>query len=253
MHDLPVHIGQPVVPALALVGQLLVVDTQHMQAGGVKVMNVHRIFHDAETKFICGSILDAFLQSAPGHPDGKAFLVVVASGSCLGARSGVVFLDHGGASEFSAPNDKGVLEESALLQVGDKAGAGLVHALGLSGEGGIDVLVVIPAFVENLDEAHAPLDQPASEKAVLGEGSSHTVFGESVEFQNVLGFALHFRKFRNGCLHAVGQFVLRDAGLDFGIVVAIEGQGVELAHGVDHILALGRSDPIRVVEVEEGF
>ena len=250
---MPVHIGKAVVAALVLVGQLLVVDTQQMQAGGVKVMHVHRIFHDTETKFIRGSIRDAFLQSPTGHPDGEAFPVVVPSWSSLGAGSGVVFLNHGGASEFSAPNDQGVLEESALFQVGDKAGAGLVDALGLPGKGGINILVVIPAIVENLDEADAPLDQPASEKAVSGEGSSPTVCVESVEFQNVLGFALHSREFRNGRLHAVGQFVLRNAGLDFGIVVAIEGQGVELAQGVDHILEMVGGDAIRIVEVEERF
>ena len=253
MHDVPVHVGQTVVAALVLVGQLLVVDTQHMQAGGVKVMHVHRIFHDTETEFIRGSIGDAFLQSSAGHPDGEAFLVVVPSRSSLGAGPGVVFLNHGGASEFSAPNDQGVLEESALFQVGDKAGAGLVDASGLPGEGGINVLVVIPAIVENLDEAHAPLDQPASEQAVSGEGSSLIVVVESVEFQNVLGFALHSREFRNGRLHAVGQFVLGYAGLDFGIVVAVESQGVELAQGVDHILAMGRGDAIRIVEVEKWF
>ena len=247
------HIGQTVVAALVLKGQLLVVDTQQVQACGMKVVNVDFILGDAESKFVGASISESFFDSAARHPDAKAFLVVVAPRRSLGAGSGIVFLDHGSASEFPAPNDEGVFEESALFQVGEKAGAGLVDAAGLSGKGGIDVLVVIPAFVENLDEAHAALDEPAGEQAVFGEDSSRSIVVETVESQNVVGFALHVREFGNGCLHAVGQFVLSDAGLDFGIVVAIEGVGVELAESIDHITAMVGGDAVRVIEVEEWF
>jgi hypothetical protein len=43
--DFPVHIRQPEVPTLALVGQPLVIDAQAMQHRRLQIVHVHRIGH----------------------------------------------------------------------------------------------------------------------------------------------------------------------------------------------------------------
>jgi hypothetical protein len=80
-------------------------------------------------------------------------------------------LRHGRAPEFAGPDDEGVVENAALLQVGDQGHAGAVDFLGLQRDAVLDAAVVVPVLVVELDETHAALGQTAGEKAVRGEGS----------------------------------------------------------------------------------
>ncbi len=43
------------------------------------------------------------------------------------AAGGVAVLAHGGPAEFAAPDDEGVFEQPALLQIGHEGGLPLVH------------------------------------------------------------------------------------------------------------------------------
>jgi hypothetical protein len=66
-------------------------------------------------------------DAAAGHPHREAARVVVAA-VVLGVRPpGLVAR----AAEFAAPDDEGVVEHAALLQVLDQAGAGLVDVAAL--------------------------------------------------------------------------------------------------------------------------
>ena len=46
------HVGQPVLPPLKLVGELLVVDPELVHDGCVQVMHMNRVFHNVVAKVI---------------------------------------------------------------------------------------------------------------------------------------------------------------------------------------------------------
>ncbi len=49
-------VGEPKVPALVLVREALVVDSQQMQNGGVKVMHVDAVLGDVIAVFVCAAV-----------------------------------------------------------------------------------------------------------------------------------------------------------------------------------------------------
>ena len=88
--------------------------------------------------------------------------------------SAVAPLRHRRAAELAAPDDQRVVEQAALLQVGDER----PQLAGRSslGTGGRDVASARSPWwsqsrVIELHEAHAALDQPAGQQAVVGEAS----------------------------------------------------------------------------------
>ena len=76
------------------------------------------------------------------------------------------------------------------------------------------------ALVEELDEAHAPLDEAAGEEAVVGEARLAGLC--AVHLVDPLWLGLDVHEFRDAGLHAEGHFILTDAGRDFGIADVIE-------------------------------
>ena len=77
----------------------------------------------------------------------------------------------GAPSGSAAPDDQRVVEQAALLQVFDQRGARLVGVATLDFELRVEIAVMVPAGVEALHEADAPLDQPPSHQAVVGKRS----------------------------------------------------------------------------------
>ena len=182
MHDMAMDIGEAIVAPLVAIGQSLMVHSKEVETGGMKIVDMDLIFDHAEAELVGGAISESVFHAAAGHPDGEAFLVMIAAGGRLRAGARIVFLDHWRPAEFAAPDDEGVVEQTSLLEIGEQTGAGLVGAQGLSGQTGVDALVVIPAFVEYLDEADAAFDEAAGQEAVLGEIAAGSVAVESVEF-----------------------------------------------------------------------
>ena len=79
LDHLAVHVGQPVVPALELVGQPRVIDAQAMEDRGVQVVDVDRVAGDVVAEVVGLAVGDAGLDAAAGQPDGEAAGVVVAA------------------------------------------------------------------------------------------------------------------------------------------------------------------------------
>ena len=107
------------------------------------------------------------LDAAAGQPHGEAVEVVVAADE-FAAR-----FAHRRAAELAAPDDERVVEQPALLEVGEQRGDGLV---GLAAAASSVSPMSSPASpwwsqsrVIELHEADAALDQPAGEQAVVGE------------------------------------------------------------------------------------
>ena len=77
-------IGQAEVTALKLIGQALVIDAQKMQDCGIEIMNVDRIFNDVVAKIVRTAVGRAGVDSGPGHENGEAPTVMVATIIILG-------------------------------------------------------------------------------------------------------------------------------------------------------------------------
>ena len=224
------------------------VDAELVENGGIEVADADFVFDDVVGVFVGFAVGDAAFDAAASHPGGEAFRMVVAA--VLVALEGALTI--GRAAEFSGEDDEGVVEHAALFEVVDEAGAGLVDIEGLAfnfgGEGG----VVVPAAVEELDEADAALGHAAGEEAVAGEGAGFLDFGAVESLVELFVFAGEVGEFGDGGLHAEGHFLLGDGGLDFGVADFGELFLVELGDEVEHLVAGFATDAFGVGKEENG-
>src|SRR5947207_15298907 len=72
-------------------------------------------------------------------------------------------------AKFTAPDDQCVVQHAALFEVLDERGAGAVGDFAVFGNVLLEVSVLIPGFVKNLDEPHAAFDEAAGEQAGIGK------------------------------------------------------------------------------------
>ncbi len=74
-----VNIGQPEVASGVAIRQLFVIEAEQVQDGGVQVVHVDRVFDRGKAELIGGAVDMARTDTAPGHPDGEAVVVVIAA------------------------------------------------------------------------------------------------------------------------------------------------------------------------------
>src|SRR5881394_237879 len=121
------NVGQAEVAALKPVGELFMVDAEALENRRVQIMNVHRVLDDVVAVIVRLAVTDARFDAAAGHPDRVAASVMVAAIVVL--LDLALAIDR--AAEFTAPNDKCVVQQTALLEVLDQGGARLVGVLAL--------------------------------------------------------------------------------------------------------------------------
>ena len=112
-------IGEAFLQAVPVEKQVAIVQAQQVQNGGVEIVDAHAILHGLESDVVGGAVDGAALGAAAGHPDAEAAGTVVAAGLAL-------TLGDRQAPEFPAPDDQRGIQESALLQILDERGHGLV-------------------------------------------------------------------------------------------------------------------------------
>src|SRR5258706_451099 len=66
-----VDIREAELPALETVGQLLVIDAEQVQDGGLEVMHMHRVFYRVEGKLVRFAVAEARLHARARHPHRK--------------------------------------------------------------------------------------------------------------------------------------------------------------------------------------
>ena len=241
-------VGEAEIAAFESVDEAFVVEAEEVEDSGLDVVDVDGVFGDLHAEFVGGAVGDAGFDAAAGHPHGEGLGVVIASAAASECGAG---FNHGGASEFAAPDDKGVFEQSAFFKVFDKGGGGLIGLFAFGFESAFDVAVVIPGAVVTVDEADAAFDETSCEQAVVGVGA-FAGFG-AVFFEGGFGFLGDVDGFGGGGLHSVGEFVGVDAGKDFGIADGVELFLVERFQEVEGF-TLGRVvDAVGVGEVEYGI
>ena len=111
--------------------------------------------------------------------------------------------------------------------------------------------MVIPATVIEVDESHAAFRQAPGEQAIACEGS---VTGCCpVHRQGLGGLVGDVDQLGNRGLHAKGELVLGDAGVDLGIVSCSGAQAVEIADCGNQMLLAVAADAGRVSDVVNGI
>ena len=139
-----------------------------------------------------------------------------------------------------------------MLQVQDQPRRSLVHAFGLQGNIPGQVVVLIPASVIELDEAHAALGQPTRQQAVGGVRPGFPRVG-SIELESMLWLARQIHQGRDRGLHAIGHLVLGDPRGDLRIAKRFGAQAVDFLHGVEDVPAIAPVDSRRISQVEHGI
>ena len=103
--------GRSFRPTLVAIGQLHVIDSEQMQDGGVKIVDVQTILDGMQTDFVRATDDSPTFHTAACHPHGKSVGIVVAT---------VPFFAHWRPTKFAAPNDERFVEQSALLEIAEQ-------------------------------------------------------------------------------------------------------------------------------------
>ena len=239
--------GEAGVEAAEGVGEAGVVDAEDVEHRGVEVAEVDGVFGDVVAEVVGAAVFDAGVDAGAGEPDGEAAAVVVAAAVRVPKNA----LAKNSAAEFGEEHHQRVFEEAALFEVVDEGGGGLVDVAALVGELAFDGDVLVPAAVEELDEADAALEQPAGHEAVGGVAAGFVDFG-AVAVDDVLRFAAEVRQFGHRGLHAECHFVGGDAGERFGVAGFGGAEMVQFGKIIKQRAALYAVGAGWVVQVEDG-
>ena len=155
--------GEADVEALIWNAQSLVVESEEIQHGGMKVADVDNVFHRVVAEFVGGAMGDAAFDAAAGEEHRKALDVVIAAWICAAT------LGHWRASEFAAPNDEGVFEHAATFEILNQRGGRLIAVSATDVHVLLETSVMVPTTVIQMNEPDAPFGESTCEQAVAGE------------------------------------------------------------------------------------
>jgi hypothetical protein len=103
------------------------IEAQQVQDCGLQIEDGHFVLGDEVAKVVGFAEDQARLDAAPGHPDGEAMLVMIASQEL---RAGPLFV-HRRAAEFSAPDHQRFVQQPAGLEILDQRSDRLIDFLAL--------------------------------------------------------------------------------------------------------------------------
>ena len=155
-HYIARHIGQPKISSLEFISQPEVINSQTMKDGRLQVVDVHGILEDVVGIVVGLADGQTALDTAPSHPHRETAGVMVATV----VRSGEFTLTVHGSAKLSGPHDQCVIQHTSLLEIEDQSSRGLIDPLALQRNVSRQVVVLIPAAMVELNEAHATLGKP---------------------------------------------------------------------------------------------
>ena len=129
-HDVAVDVGEAEVAALVTVGEAFVVEAKAVQDGGVQVVNGHGVADDVVGEVVGLAEDEAGFDAAAGQPDRVATGMMVPPVILLGQLA----LAVNRAAKFTAPDDKGVVQQAALPEFLDERSGGLVGVVALAAD-----------------------------------------------------------------------------------------------------------------------
>ena len=124
----------------------------------MQVVDVDRLFGNVVAVIIGLPDQGPWPKASPGHPHREAAAMVIPA---IVVLQGALAVD--GPSELAPPDDDGIVEESALLEVLDQCSLGLIDVLTLLGNVRWQTAMVVPSTVVELHEADPAFDHSSSE------------------------------------------------------------------------------------------
>ena len=122
----PGQAGEAFVCAAVSIGQFQMIESEEVEQGSLKIVDVDGIPGGLPSDFVGFTVIETGLNPSASHEHGEGIGVVVPSG--VGFSSWSVF-PEGGTSELSAPDYQCLIEETPLLEIGNKSSDWLVaHA-----------------------------------------------------------------------------------------------------------------------------
>src|SRR6185503_2874725 len=108
VNDFAMDIGEAKIATLEAIGELRVIEPEQMQNGGMQVVHVHAVRGRVEAKLVGLAQSETRFHAAAGEPHREGAGVMIST-------IVTTALDHGSTAKFTAPNDEGVIEQTALL------------------------------------------------------------------------------------------------------------------------------------------
>src|SRR5262245_31357971 len=162
-HDFALHVGEAKIAPQELEGEPRVVYAQEIEHRRVQIVDRDHVFNRVISELVRGSMTRSGANPSSGEPHREALDVMVAA----------VALSHRSPPELAAPEDEGLVEHAALLQILHQSRRCAVDLVRLHHDVGTDPAVMVPVTVIELNEALAPLREPAGQKTVGGERAVH--------------------------------------------------------------------------------
>src|SRR5579859_3436400 len=221
-HQFPDHaavdVGEAEVATGMTEGELLVIETEQGENGGVEVVDVHLVLHGGETVIVRRAVNVPAFDATTGQPHGKPVGIMVAAIDLAGIGTRRWQFNGGSAAKFSAPDDQRVFQHAALFEVLEQRADGLIAFLRQPFMIDLEVVMVVPRLagaVPDLHEANAALEQAAGNEHLAGLGALAVHLADGLRLEaDVKGVGgVH--------LHAVGQFKGLDARLDLRVFLAL--------------------------------
>lgn len=233
------NVGKPEWSSLEFKRQLGVIESEEVQQSGVEVVNVDTILDGVEPEFIGRAERQPWLDPATGEPHRKGVRMVV---SAI-----VSALHHRRTPELATPDDEGVIQHSALLQVFHQGRRCLVGILAIHLEVADKVAVLVPGFVEELHKADSAFQQSTSEQTIIRERLSRS---GTIKIKSLLALVGEIHQLWCARLHPIGHFKGVDARGNFRIADRIQPQLVERVNRVERISLRLRIDAHGVREIQ---
>jgi len=194
------------------------IDAEEMEHGGGEVIGSDEVFGGIGGVLIGGAEGEPAFHPAAGEQDGVAIGPVIAAD---------VAVDAWGAAEFAHPQDEGGVEQTALVEIGEQGGQGLIHqgqvpALDDGEHAGIVESVGVPAAVLGVltadalvevdgDELDPDLDEASGEQTGLAVSRTTETVADGIGFvADLEGVAQGFGIEQGEGLVVVGVETARD-------------------------------------------
>lgn len=212
-------------------------------------MHMHPVACHVEAEFIALAMGEARLDPPASHPEGEGIRMMVPS-PLLGVVD--VALEKRRATEFAAPDDQRVVQQPALLEILHERGGGGIRILTLNLELGVQIAMLVPAGMHELDEPHATLGHPARHQAVVGEAALPHHVG-AIHLQDVPRFIGEVGQIGHARLHSVGHLILRNAGGDLRVAELLEPHLIDLREAVQNAALHFAAHAFWIAEIQHGI
>src|SRR5215471_16065402 len=124
-HSCGLYAGELLLQSLKSEVQLMMIESEQIKHGCVKVANLNWIFDDFISHIVGLSMRDSGPYSSAGQPYCEGARIVVAA-HVLHLLPAAIF-SHWSAAEFSTPHDQRIFQQTTRPQIGQQCSSGLIN------------------------------------------------------------------------------------------------------------------------------